>query len=77
VREVIALTKELGLIIGERDAARAAERNRRMQAEVAAGKGQVVPAGSAAAAAGRAALRHARRRRTRPAADAGGRRAAG
>ncbi len=42
VRAVIALTEELGLIIGERDPARAAERNARMQAEVAAGRGHVV-----------------------------------
>ena len=42
VRQVIAITKELGLIIGERDPVRAAERNARMQAEVAAGRGHVV-----------------------------------
>jgi 3-(3-hydroxy-phenyl)propionate hydroxylase len=42
VRAVIALTKELGLIIGERDPARAAERNARMQAEVAAGSGHIL-----------------------------------
>ncbi len=42
VRAVIALTKELGLIIGERDLARAAARNARMQADVAAGRGHIV-----------------------------------
>lgn len=42
VRAVIALTKELGLIIGERDPERAAARNQRLLAEVAAGKGHVV-----------------------------------
>jgi 3-(3-hydroxy-phenyl)propionate hydroxylase len=42
VRAVIALTKELGLIIGERDPMRAAARNVRMQAEVAAGRGHIV-----------------------------------
>ncbi len=42
VRAVIAITKELGLIIGERDPARAAERDARMLAEWAAGQGEIV-----------------------------------
>ncbi len=39
---VIALTKELGQIIGERNPSRAAARNARMQAEVAAGRGHIL-----------------------------------
>jgi 3-(3-hydroxy-phenyl)propionate hydroxylase len=42
VRTVIALTKELGRIVCERDPARAAARDAALRAEVAAGRGDVV-----------------------------------
>ncbi|KAI9032393.1 putative FAD-binding monooxygenase [Hyaloraphidium curvatum] len=42
VRSVIAITKELGKVICERDPAKCGERNARMRAEVDAGKGDII-----------------------------------